>query len=141
MADDRPISVTERSLARKVLELNASRASGPDNLPNWVLKNFAYILAAPIADILNTSFLECKVPDTWKLANVCPLPKASSICNINEDLRQISLTATLSKVAENFIIDIALKPVLLPIIDPGQFGFIPGSPTTLALISMFHHWL
>ena len=141
MADDRPISVTEHSVARKLLELNASRASGPDNLPNWVLKNFAYILAAPIADILNTSFLECKVPDAWKLANVCPLPKASSICSINEDLRPISLTPTLSKVAESFIIDIALKPVLLPIIDPGQFGFIPGSSTTLALISMFHHWL
>ncbi|CAB4016292.1 RNA-directed DNA polymerase from mobile element jockey, partial [Paramuricea clavata] len=141
MADDRPISVTEHSVARKLLELNASRASGPDNLPNWVLKNFAYILAAPIADILNTSFLECKVPDAWKLANVCPLPKASSICNINKDLRPISLTPTLSKVAESFIIDIALKPVLLPIIDPGQFGFIPGSSTTLALISMFHQWL
>ena len=77
----------------------------------------------------------------WKLANVCPLPKASSICNINEDLRPISLTPTLSKVAKSFIIDIALKPVLLPIIDPCQFGFIPGSSTTLALISMFHHWL
>ena len=124
-----------------LLELNASRASGHDNLPNWVLKNFAYILAAPIADILNTSFLECKVPDARKLANVCPLPKASSICNINEDLRPISLTPTLSKVAESFIIDIALKPVLLAVIDPGQFGFIPGSSTTLALISMFHHWL
>ncbi|CAB4022248.1 Hypothetical predicted protein [Paramuricea clavata] len=83
MADDRPISVTEHSVARELLELNASRASGPDNLPNWVLKNFAYILAAPTADILNTSLLECKVPDAWKLANVCPVPKASSICNIS----------------------------------------------------------
>ena len=34
-----------------------------------------------------------------------------------------------------------MKPVLLPIIDPSQFGFIPGSSTTCALISMFHHWL
>ena len=23
----------------------------------------------------------------------------------------------------------------------GQFGFIPGSSTTFALISLFHHWL
>ena len=34
---------------------------------------------------------------------------------------------SLYKVAESFIIEIALKPVLLPIIDPSQFGFIPGS--------------
>ena len=26
-------------------------------------------------------------------------------------------------------------------IDPGQFGFIPGSSTIFALISMLHHWL
>ena len=48
MADDRPISVTENSVARKFLELNASRASGPENLPNWVLKHFAYIIAGMI---------------------------------------------------------------------------------------------
>ena len=122
LSDDQPISVTEYSVARKLLELNASRAGGPDNLPNWVLKNYAYILATPIADILNISFLECKVPGAWKLANVCPLPKVSSVCNINEDLRPISLTSTLCKIAESFTIEIALKPVLLPIIDQVSLG-------------------
>ena len=31
--------------------------------------------------------------------------------------------------------------ILLSSIDPGQFGFIPGSSTTFALISMLHYWL
>ena len=31
--------------------------------------------------------------------------------------------------------------MVLSHIDPGQFGFIPGSSTTFELISMFHHWL
>ena len=47
----------------------------------------------------------------------------------------------MSKIAESFAIETALKPVVLSHIDPGQFGFIPGSCTTFALISMFHHWL
>jgi hypothetical protein len=34
-----------------------------------------------------------------------------------------------------------LKPKLLNIIDPKQFGFIPGSSTKFALISMLHKWL
>ena len=34
-----------------------------------------------------------------------------------------------------------LKPVMLSVIDLSQFGFIPGSCTTFALISMFHQWL
>jgi hypothetical protein len=32
------------------------KASGPDNLPNWILQKFAALLAAPIPVILNGSF-------------------------------------------------------------------------------------
>jgi retron-type reverse transcriptase len=47
----------------------------------------------------------------------------------------------LSKIAENIIIEYELKSKLLRKMDPMQFGFIPGSNTTLALISMMHTWL
>ena len=46
----------------------------------------------------------------------------------------------MSKVAEGYIIDRALKPLMLECMDPNQFGFIPDSSTTFALISMLHHW-
>ena len=118
--DDDPIVVTEQSVARKLREVSTSRASGPDDIPNWVLKEYADILAVPIAVILNASFSEVSVPRVWKLADVPPLPKAP---------------------IARFGIEKALKPVVLSHIDPGQFGFIPGSSTTFALISMFHHWL
>ena len=138
---DQPITVTENSVRRKLRKISCARAGGPDDLPNWVLREFADILAAPVADILNSSFSECKVPRAWKIADVPPLPKAPTVNDINKDLRPISLTSTLSKVAESFVIDEDLKPVLLSAVDPSQFGFIPESCTTFALISMFHHWL
>ena len=138
--DDEPLSVTEAAVARKLRAVSASRAGGPDNLPNWVLKEYADILAFPITDILNTSFLECKVPRVWKLA-VPPLPKVPTISNFTKDLRPISLTSTLSKVAEDIVIEKELRPTILSSIDPGQFGFIPGSSTIFALISMLHYWL
>ena len=47
----------------------------------------------------------------------------------------------MSKVAKGFVIYKELIPVLLSAIDPAQFEFIPGSCTTFALNSMFHHWL
>ena len=56
-------------------------------------------------------------------------------------MRPISLTSTLSKSAESIIIERGLKSDILNLIDPGQFGFLPGSSMTLALISMIHHWL
>ena len=34
-----------------------------------------------------------------------------------------------------------MKPVVLPSLNPCQYGFIPRSSTTFALISMLHHWL
>ena len=94
MDDDEPIYVTELSVARKLREICSARASRPDDLPNWALREYADILAAPIADILNTSFSECKVPQAWKLADVPPLPKAPTVSDINKDLRPISLTST-----------------------------------------------
>ncbi|KXJ10174.1 RNA-directed DNA polymerase from mobile element jockey [Exaiptasia diaphana] len=141
MADDMPIDVCELSVLRKLRQISPTCAGGPDELPNWVLREYAEILSAPIASILNASFSESMVPKVWKIANVVPLPKTATVVDINKDLRPISLTSTLSKIAEDFIIEKALKPVVLPAIDPAQFGFIPGSCTTFALISMFHHWL
>ena len=60
----------------------------------------------------------------WKMANVTPLPKDSIISDFNKDLRPISLTSTLSKIAES-IIERGLKSHILKLIDPCQFGFFP----------------
>lgn len=61
--DDEPISVNEFVVAKALRAIKTSRAGGPFDLPNWILKTYAdIILATPIADILNCSFSQCKVP-------------------------------------------------------------------------------
>ena len=82
MDDDQPISVKEHSVVLKLREISCARAGGPEDLPKWVLREYADILAAPIAVILNTSFSECKVPRAWKIADVPPLPKAPTVNDI-----------------------------------------------------------
>ena len=59
---------------------------------------------------------------------------------INKHLRPISLTPVLSKLAEDFVVDRYVKPAVLAKVDPRQFGTVPGSSTTEALISMTHAW-
>ena len=140
-AEDEPIQVTSDIVVKKLRQLSTTKANGPDNLPNWLLKTYADIIAPVVTDILNCSFQACKVPKAWKMADVPPIPKHSKITDFNKDLRPISLTSTLSKVAEGFIIDKELKPVLLKSLDPQQYGFIPKSCTTFALISMLNKWL
>ncbi len=128
-------------MERLLHAIRVSKASSPHQLANWVLKCFSYFLAPAITDILNTSFQECKVPKAWKIADVPPIAKARNITDFNKDLWPISLTSTLSKIAENIIIEYELKSKLLRKIDPKQFGFIPRSNMTLALISMIDTWL
>ena len=68
-----------------------------------------------------------------------PIPKISPVSEVNKHLRPISLTPVLSKIAEDFVLDQHLKPEILEIIDPQQFGKIPKSCTTYTLISVLHN--
>ena len=55
-------------------KLKAAKSAGPDQIPPRLLKEFAYELSVPLTDILNSSFLEGKVPDQWKKAIWFPSP-------------------------------------------------------------------
>ena len=54
--------MTYISVLKKLSALNTNKASGPDSIPSWVLKENADVLAAPVADILNSSFLKEYTP-------------------------------------------------------------------------------
>ena len=69
----------------------SSRSCCPDDLPDLVLKDFADILVAPMANIFNTSFSECRVRRAWKLADISPLPKAPTVSDFNKDFAGQSL--------------------------------------------------
>ena len=69
-----------------------------------------------------------------------PIPKQKPIKDVNKHLRPISLTPVLSKVAEEFVVEEHLKPAILKKIGDNQYGAIPNSSTTQALISMVHSW-
>ena len=79
-----------------------------------------------------------KLPSIWKVANVIPLLKVKPVENLTKHLRPVSLTACLSKVAENFVVQDYIKPAVLKNLDPIQYGAVPKSSTTHALIHMVH---
>jgi hypothetical protein len=51
---------------RETSGIDKSKAGGPDGLPAWLLKTYADIIAPAVTDVLNSSFLEWKVPNIWK---------------------------------------------------------------------------
>ena len=133
-------SLSELDIYLALKKLNPRKASGPDGLPNWLLNDFAEVLAQPGSTILNSTFAEQKFPSAWKLANITPLIKTKPVTDASKHLRPISLTSALSKVAEDYVIVTYISPAILSIIDPDQYGAIPKSSTMHALISMIHNW-
>ena len=45
------------------------------------------------------------------------------------------------EVAEEFVVEDFVKPAVLDIIGGSQYGAIPKSSTSMALISMMHAWV
>ena len=93
------------------------------------------MLTSPVCKILNSSYLENCLPSAWKLADVTPIPKQKPVRTLNNDLRPISLTPIVSKLAEELVVEQFIKPAIRKVVDPNQYGTVPKSSTTHALIS------
>ena len=120
--------------------VNPHRSPGPDEIPNWFLKEFVFAIADPVCHIFNASFSSGLLRDIWKTANVVPIPKSNLPQSICDDLRSIWLTATLSKLPES-LIGQRLLPKIVDKLDSKQFGALRGSSTTHALTAITHMWL
>ena len=118
------------SVLKKLKSLNPHKAPGPDDIPNWILRDYAEILAPSVSDLLNSSYKQNRLPPCWKQANITPIPKEKPVKDISKQLRPISLTPVLSKLAEEFVVEKYIAPAVLSSIDPFQFGGTPRSSAT-----------
>ena len=119
--------------------IKLSKSPGPDDLPNWLLRDLAPILSGPVASIFNSSISEGYLPKLWRSANITVIPKTNVPAAIETDLRPISLTPTLSKILESFIAK-WLWDNIKDKLQQNQYGGIPGLSTVDALIGMVHQW-
>ena len=137
---EQPFVISTHAVYLQLLSINLRKASGPNGVPAWLLKENADLLSDTISDIINSSFAERRLPPSWKSADTVPIPKQKPIKDVNKHLRPISLTSILSKVAEEFVVAEYLRPSILKKIGDNQFGAIPKSSTTHALTSTVHSW-
>ena len=92
------ISVTPKMIGKVAMNLDLSKASGPDCIPVVVLKNcepeFSYILA----EIFNKCLKESCFPDCWKVSSVVPVFKNVGQRSTAKNYRPVSLLSVVSKV-------------------------------------------
>ena len=108
-------------------------------IPGWLLKENVDMLVGPVCKILNLSYFENRLSCAWKMADVIPIPKQKPVRTINKDLRPNSFTPIVSKLAEKVVVEQFIKPEILKVVDPNQYGTVPKSSTTHALISIVHN--
>ena len=125
--------ISPEKVYTKLSNLKRGKASGPDNLPSWILKDFAMEFSSPVAEIFNASIQVRIVPDLWKEADVIPIPKSVAVKVFENDLRPISLTPILSKIMEHFVAEWIMSQIR-HLVDKKQFGSLAGLSTTHALL-------
>ncbi len=72
------------------------------------------------------------VSDLWWMANICPLPKTTTVSDIKKDTMPISLTPVLSKLVEYHPVQLTRQSC--PNIDSSKFDSVRKSSTTHALL-------
>ena len=108
----------------------------PGDIPPKLKKEFLPEFFFPVINIFNSISKTGDYPRQWVTEYVTPIPKVIPP-ESEDDLRNISLTADLSKNYEQLLAQ-WLMPYIQKRIDPGQFGGLHGHSTNHYLIPLFY---
>ena len=118
---------------QKLNNLDAHKATGPDDIPVLVLKNCGLVIAPWLAKLINECLLLGVFPDVVKIARVTPLFKSGdkSFC---DNYRPISMLSHIAKVFER-LVHVRLSSFLEKnnILSNFQLGFRPAHSTQHAI--------
>ena len=102
------IKIDQKGTEKLLRNLNISKASGPDSIPNIVLKECAAELSPVVTHIFQKSIDSGTLPEDWTSANIAPIYKKGDRHRA-ENYRPVSLTSVLSKVLEHIIVHSLLE--------------------------------
>ena len=124
------------SLLNEIKLLNASTASGLDEVSPKVVKAIANYIVKPLTHIFNLSFLSGIIPNALKIARVTPVYKANSKENF-ANYRPISVLPCFSKILEKLMYKRAITFLNKNnILSNNQYGFRAGHSTQQVVIEL-----
>ena len=85
------ISITPKIVKKVIMNLDLSKASGPDCVPVVVLKNCEPELSYILAELFNKCLKESCFPDCWKVSSVVPVFKNVGERSTAKNYRPVSL--------------------------------------------------
>ena len=91
-------------MVRKVvMNLDLSKASGPDCIPVVFLKNCEPELSYILAELFNKCLKESCFPDCWKVSSVVPVFTNVGESSTAKNYHPVSLLSVVSKVFEKLV--------------------------------------
>ena len=97
------ISITPKMVKKVIMNLDSSKASGPDCIPVVVLKNCEPELSYILAKLFNNCLKESCFPDCWKVSSVVPVFKNVEERSTAKNYHPVSLLSVVSKVFEKLV--------------------------------------
>ena len=85
------------------MNLDLSKALGPDYIPMVVLNNCEPELSYILAELFNKCLKESCFPDCWKFSSVVPVFKNVGERSTAKNYRPVSLLSVVSKVFEKLV--------------------------------------
>ena len=97
------ISITPKMVEKVIMNLDSSKASGPDCIPVLVLKNCEPELLDIPAKLFNICLKESCFSDCWKVSSVVPVFKNVGERSTAKNYHPVSLLAVVRKVFEKLV--------------------------------------
>ena len=97
------ISVTPKMVRKVVINLDLSKASGPDCIPVVVPKNCEPELSYILVELFNKCLKETCFPDCWKVSSVVPVFKNVGEGSTAKNYHPVSLLSVVSKLFEKLL--------------------------------------
>ena len=118
------ISVTPKMVRKVVMNLDLSKASGPDCIPVVVLRNCELELSYILAELFNKCLKESCFPDCWKVSSVVPVFKNIGERSTAKNYRPVSLLSVVGKVFEKLVNNRIVDPLeKCGLFSDFQYGF------------------
>ena len=137
-ANIRDLHITTKGVEKLLENLNVHKASGPDQIPNTILKNTAKQIAPVLQALFTQSLQQGTLPKDWTSANVSPVFKKGDR-HAASNYRPISLTCVCCKVLEHIIVKHILDHLEKHnILVDNQHGFRSGHSCDSQLILTIH---
>ena len=94
-----------------IMNLDSSKASGPDCIPVVVLKSCEPELSHILAKLFNNCLKESCFPDCWKVSLVVPVSKNVGERSTAKNYDPVSLLSVVSKVFEKLVNNRIVDPL------------------------------